>query len=78
MDGQKVSLFSHASQGRRKRIFSQISALKSVPLDKKSSCRTCAEACQMPKCYDYVEQILAFKRLMTNLKGVLAHLSSEL
>jgi len=31
-----------------KGFFSEISALKTVPADKKSKCRTCAEWCQTP------------------------------
>ena len=34
--------------GREGWFFSQITTLKTVPSDKKSNCRTCAEGCQKP------------------------------
>ena len=34
--------------GREGWFFSQVTTLKTVPSDKESNCRTCAEGCQMP------------------------------
>ena len=51
----------------------QISTLKTVPSDKKSNCRTCAEGCQMPFKYFWDRKVLGCirrKLMNTPVTGV--------